>query len=81
MAKLTAAQRERLPPSDFACPPLGYPISDPSHVASARSYYKRKYTYKCPQGKKKICTRARKFGMLKEGYPGSKKWRDWCGTR
>jgi len=83
MVRLTAAQRERLPKSDFACPTRApgagsYPINDPSHVASAKSYYKRRYTAKCPSGKRKICARARKFGMLAKDYPGSADWRVWC---
>lgn len=82
MVKLTRAQRLRLPARDKACPmnPIGkdYPINDPSHVASAKSYYRRRYTAKCPRGKVRICARAKRFGMLKKGYPGSTDWRRWC---
>lgn len=83
MAKLTAAERDRLAkdPRNFACPPLGYPIFDPAHVASARTYYRRPKTYKCPGGKRKICAKARQFGMTKPGYPGGRAWRSWCGGK
>ena len=48
-SRLSPAQREKLPKSDFACPSraLGagsYLISDPSRVASAKAYYKRRHT-------------------------------------
>jgi len=53
---LSPAQREKLPESDFACPSRApsagsYPFSDPSRVASAKAYYKRRYTAKCPEVK------------------------------
>lgn len=83
MARLTQAQRERLPKSDFACPgnypyPGSYPIHNPSHVANARTRTKM-FGQKCKGQKARICARARKFGMLKLGYPKSKGWREWCG--
>lgn len=80
MVKLTVARRHRLPTKMFACPSTGsYPIHDRSHVASARSYYKRKYTEKCSGGKQRICRRARQLGMLKPSYPGASGWKKWCG--
>ena len=79
LAKLSSLARARLPASDFACPTTrDYPIVDPSHVASARSYYRRPYTVKCAGGKERVCARARSFGMLKESYPNSAEWREWC---
>jgi len=82
-SRLSPAQREKLPKSDFACPSRApgagsYPISDPSRVASAKAYYKRRYTAKCPEGKLRICRRAKKFGMTAKDYPGSADWRRWC---
>jgi hypothetical protein len=72
--KLTPEKRERLKPSQFACPPKDYPIPDPTHVSSAIAYYQRPYTKKCPGGKERICKAARKFGMMK-----SPKVRRFCG--
>lgn len=81
--RLTPAQREKLPKSDFACPAKApgagsYPINDPARVASAKAYYKRRYTAKCKGGKTRICSRAKKFGMTAKDYPGSTDWRRWC---
>lgn len=77
--RLTTRQRERLPKSDFACPiTRDYPIPDPARVASAKAYYRRRYTVKCKGGKKRICRRAKKFGMTKKDYLGSADWRKWC---
>lgn len=77
--RLSPDQREKLPKSDFACPlTREYPIHDKPRVASAKSYYRRKYTAKCPSGRVRICRRARKFGMLKKEYSGSADWRKWC---
>ena len=77
--RLTPSQRARLPKSDFACPlTRDYPIQNKSHVASARSYYRRKYTVKCKGGKTRVCKRAKKFGLLKPDYPGSADWKKWC---
>lgn len=46
MAKLTMAERKKLPKSDFAVPskapgPGSYPITDKKHAAVAKSYGKR----------------------------------------
>ena len=78
MAKLTPARRARLPKSDFACPinapgAGSYPINDPSHVSSAKTYYQRKGTVKCRGGKTRICKRAKRFGLLKKPS-----WKSWC---
>lgn len=79
MAKLTVEQRRKLPKSAFACRATReYPINDPSRVASARSYYRRKYTAKCKGGKTRICRAARKFGFMKPAYKGSSSWIKWC---
>ena len=81
MAKLTARQRDILRARNsrnYACPPDSYPIHDPAHVASARAYYRRKYTRKCKGGKTKICAAAKKFGLMKSGYKGSAGWKSWC---
>ena len=82
-SKLSPTKRAKLPKSDFACPAKApeagsYPINDPSHVASAKSYYRRSYTAKCKGGKTRICKRAKKFGMLKKDYPDSADWKKWC---
>lgn len=37
MAKLTAAERKKLPSSDFAIPPDHYPIEDRGHALAALS--------------------------------------------
>lgn len=37
MAKLTAAQRNALPASQFAGPNRTYPVNDPAHAAAAKS--------------------------------------------
>lgn len=81
MVKLTARQRDILRAKDrknYACYPDSYPIHDPAHVASARSYYRRKNTRKCKGGKGRICAAARRFGLMKSGYKGSEGWRSWC---
>lgn len=37
MAKLTAAQRRKLPKKDFAGPGRSYPINDRAHAANAKA--------------------------------------------
>ncbi len=37
MAKLTTAERNKLPDSDFAGPDRSYPIMDKSHAANAKA--------------------------------------------
>lgn len=37
MAKLTAAQRKRLPKASFAGPDKSYPVPDKSHAANAKA--------------------------------------------
>lgn len=83
MARSTAAQRARLPKSDFACPARApgsgsYPINKPRRVSSAKGYYRRPYTAKCKGGKTRICRRAKRFGMMAKDYKGSADWRRWC---
>lgn len=68
MAKLSRAQRWKLPKSEFACPSKApgagsYPISDKSRVISAVTYYQRKGYQECPEGKARICRRASELGI------------------
>lgn len=37
MAKLSSAQRDKLPASKFACPDHSYPVPDASHAANAKA--------------------------------------------
>ena len=37
MAKLTAAQRKKLPNKDFAGPGRSYPVNDRAHAANAKA--------------------------------------------
>lgn len=79
MVRIGSLARSRLPASDFACPVTrNYIVSDPSHVASAKTYYRRSNTIKCAEGKSRICARARGFGMLAQSYPNGESWRSWC---
>jgi hypothetical protein len=80
MVRIGSLVRARLADSAFACPDLRkYPIANQSHVSSAKSYYQRPNTAKCPGGKKAICSRARVLGMLSAGAPQGESWRKWCG--
>lgn len=78
MAKLTQAQRERLPPSDFACPSLrAYPIHRLENIVNARTRTKQ-FGQKCPNQKARICSAARRKGLMKPSYSRSAGWRKWC---
>ena len=41
MATLTAAQRRRIPASQFAGPGRSYPVEDPAHAANAKARAKQ----------------------------------------
>ena len=73
----------------FACPniapeigsyPLATPRSFPSpkQIVSARGYFRNPKTRKCRGGKTRICKVAKKAGLMKKDYPGSKGWLEWC---
>ena len=56
MAKLKAAQRNRLPAASFAGPDRSYPINDPSH---ARNALARASQHASPELKAKIRAKVR----------------------
>ena len=62
---LTAAQRARLHPMQFACPKQrSFPIHDAKRVRAALSYWNNprvKSSTKCTGGKKRICNAAERF--------------------
>ncbi len=65
MAKLTAAERNALPASDFAGPNRSYPINDKSHAANAKA---RASQFAGPSLKKKVDAKAdKKLGKTKRG--------------
>ena len=68
MAKLTAAQRNRLPDSAFAGPDRSYPVEDPKH---ARNALVRAAQHASPALEAKIKAKVRrKFPSIKvEGEP------------
>lgn len=57
MARLTAAQRKRLPASDFAGPNRSYPINDKAHARNAKA---RASQFASPSLKKKVDAKANK---------------------
>jgi hypothetical protein len=57
MAKLTAAQRKKLPDSAFAGPGRSYPVNDAAHARAAKS---RAAQFASPSLEKKIDARADK---------------------
>jgi hypothetical protein len=57
MAKLTTAQRSKLPDSAFAGPNRSYPVNDKSHAANAKA---RASQFAGPALKAKIFARANK---------------------
>jgi len=61
MAKLTAAQRNRLPDSAFAGPDRSYPVNNPSH---ARNALARASQHASPELQAKIKAKVRRK------YPG-----------
>jgi hypothetical protein len=74
MARLTAAQRHRLKPSQFAVPELeAYPIEDPHHIALAKGRLKQ-FGYRLTKAEearawKRIAAAERK--MLPRGHARS----------
>ncbi len=58
MAKLTTAQRNALPDSDFAGPDRSYPINDKAHAANAKA---RASQFGSPAVKKAVAKKAAKF--------------------
>ena len=68
--RLTAADRRRLKPSQFACPDQrAYPINDKGHIISALGRYRQADTLKCKGGAKRICTAAKKAKIHTEVCP------------
>ena len=59
MARLTAAQRKKLPSSAFAGPGRSFPMEDKSHIRAAKSLER----FASPATKKKINARARAAGV------------------
>lgn len=57
MAKLTAAQRKKLPASDFAGPGRSYPVNDKAHAANAKA---RAAQFASPSLKKRVDAKANK---------------------
>ena len=56
-------------PKNFACPAKApgagsYPIHDKSHIVSAVTYYGRAKYQRCPGGQKRICSAARRMGIM-----------------
>lgn len=65
MAKLTTAERNALPDSDFAGPNRSYPVNDKSHAANAKA---RVSQFGSPKLKEKVDAKANKklkVGKLK----------------
>lgn len=56
MARLTAAQRKKLPAKDFAGPNRSFPMNDAAHVRAAKSLER----FASPATKKRINARAKK---------------------
>ena len=65
MARLTAAQRKKIPASKTASGKKGgaFPLEDKAHIRAARSFER----YATPSEKKKIDAAARKAGVGKKG--------------
>lgn len=57
MAKLTTAERNALPDSDFAGPNRSYPINDKNHAKAAKG---RASEFASPSLKKKVDAKANK---------------------
>jgi len=62
MAKLTTAERNKLPDSAFAGPHRSYPMEDKAHAANAKA---RASQFGSPAVKKSVAKRAAKFGFGK----------------
>jgi hypothetical protein len=63
MAKLTAAQRKKLPSSAFAGPGRSFPMNDKTHAQKAVQMEK----FASPATKKKINARAKAMGVKVKG--------------
>lgn len=63
MARLTAAQRKKLPASTFAGPNRSFPLNDANHVRAAKSLER----FASPATKKKIDAKAKSMGIGKKG--------------
>lgn len=59
MARLTAAQRKKLPKSAFAGPGRSFPMNDKAHIRKAKQMER----FASPATKKKINARARAAGV------------------
>lgn len=71
MAKLTAAKKERLPASQYACTiDRKLPINDAAHVRNAMARFDQVITTEChpAEAKKRILTAAKKFGIDVEEF-------------
>jgi hypothetical protein len=66
MARLTAAQRKKMPASTFAGPKKSFPLNDANHVRAAKSLER----YAAPATKAKINAKAKAMGI---GQPPKKK--------
>ena len=64
MARLTAAQRNKIPASKFAGPKdRRFPIQDAAHIRAARSYER----FATPAERRKIDAAARSHGIGQKG--------------
>ena len=64
MAKLTTAERNKLPDSDFAGPNRSYPVEDAAHAKNAKS---RASQFASPALKSKVDAKANKKLGKKSG--------------
>ncbi len=69
MARLTAAQRRKLPSSSFAGPGRSFPMNDKAHAHAAV----REEKFASPTTKKKINSRARAMGVKVGGKTTTKR--------
>ena len=63
MARLTAAQRKKIPASKFAGPNRSFPMQDKAHIRAAKSLER----FASPATKKKINARAKAAGVGTKG--------------
>jgi hypothetical protein len=63
MAKLTAAQRKKLPGKVFAGPNRSFPMHDKAHIRAALRFIR----YASPETKKRIRARAARAGIGQKG--------------
>jgi hypothetical protein len=71
MAKLTAAKKERLPASQYACPiDRKLPINDAAHVRNAMARFDQVTAGEChpAEAKSRILAAAKKFGIDVEEF-------------